>query len=205
MRGLRSAGLACVLLALPLRALAEEPPHFTYAPAPPGTLIASQVVYLAGEAMHSQWRAVLSRLHAQWYLSIYAIDDTTYRLKYRSPSGDVPFPPGGPTVTSASIAAIGEFMGAGVQQVAIASHDTAGGRCGTGRIDVLFFDAAMEMPLSTLSVRTPCSLSARVVHEAHGDALAVTGPSSKTAIFRFTSGPGTWTQTPRLFQVVPSP
>jgi hypothetical protein len=187
------------LCALTLRAQADEPTHFSYAPAPPGTIAASRVVYLAGEAMHSQWRAVLSTLHAQWYFSLYAIDETTYRLKYRSPSGGVPFPPGGPTVTSASIAGVGEFMGPGVQQAVVASHTASGGACGTARVDVLFFDAAMQMPMATLSVRNPCRLSARVVHGASGDALVLSGPSA-SATFRFSNG--TWTQTPHAFAVV---
>jgi hypothetical protein len=202
MRRFVSAALSSVLVALAGAARADEPPHFTYAPAPPGTLVQSTIVYLAGEAMHSQWRTVLSKTSTQWYLSLYAIDGTTYRLAYRSPSGGTPFPPHGPRISSAAIVGGGEFMGAGVQQAVILSHAATGG-CGTARLDVLFLDAALQMPMSTLTLENACSLSARIVHGASGDALAVTGPWQGRAVTAtLTFHNGRWTESPRAFRVV---
>jgi hypothetical protein len=207
MRRILSAALAWGLIAFATAAHADEPPHFTYAPAPPGTLVQSTVVYLAGEAMHSQWRTVLSKTATQWYLSLYAIDGTTYHLTYRSPSGGTPFPAHGPHITGASIVGAGEFMGSGVQQAVILSHDAAGGGCGTARLDVLFLDAAMQMPMSTLTLENRCYLSAKVVHGANGDALAVTGPirngnAIEVATATLTFHNGRWTQSPRAFRMV---
>ncbi|MGD1065287.1 MAG: hypothetical protein ABR975_00535 [Vulcanimicrobiaceae bacterium] len=207
MRRSFSAALTALLFALATAARADEPPHFTYAPSPPGTLVQSTVVYLAGEAMHSQWRTVLSKTATQWYLSLYAIDGTTYHLAYRSPNGNTPFPSNGPRISSASIVGGGEFMGSGVQQAVILSHDAAGGGCGTARLDVLFLDAAMQMPMSTLTLENRCYLSAKIVHGASGDTLTVTGPIRNgnaievaTATFAFHNG--RWTQSPRAFHVV---
>jgi len=86
--------------ALGPRALAEEPPHYTFDVTAPGTVQQNQLLYLAGDAMHSQWRAVLSKKRVgssghdvfyQWYLSVYAIDGTTYKLQYQSPRDGGPF------------------------------------------------------------------------------------------------------------------
>ena len=213
-------------------AFADEPTNYTYSPQPPGTIVQSQVFYPAGEAMHSQWRAVLSRkivghddtrTFYQWYLSIYAIDGTVYHLKYQSPKNPIPFD----TVSKAhganlwfpvqdgSIAGVGELMGPGAQEVAVVSHEM-GADCGTARVDVLFQDAAMQMIMPTLSVRNPCDLSAKIVTGSKGVALAVTGPyyapnaalccptkPKVTAIFRFT-GKG-WVQTPKYFEMLKTP
>ncbi|MEO7201865.1 MAG: hypothetical protein ABI431_04010, partial [Candidatus Tumulicola sp.] len=93
-RLLTSAALLALAALLCLPVTAEEPPHPTFSPSAPGSVVQSQVVYLAGQAMHSQWRAVISKRIAgkssgttfyQWYLSIYQIDDTTYHLRYQSP------------------------------------------------------------------------------------------------------------------------
>jgi len=204
---MRRLGLAALALALALPAVvrAEEPPHYTFAPPPPGTIVQSLLVYLAGEAMHSQWRAVLSKVAAHWYLSIYAIDETTYRLRYQSPKSAIPL--GGP-VDVASLTS-GELMGPAVQQLVVTSH-TPGTGCGSARVDVLFFDAAMQIVMPTLSVRNRCRLSARVIQDAAGTALAVSGPysapgshataSNATAILRFHNG--TWSEMPRYFPIV---
>jgi hypothetical protein len=209
-------------------ARADEPPHPSYAPPPPGTVVQSRVVYLAGEAMHSQWRAVLSKRPVgrnagttfyQWALSLYSIDGTTYRLRYRSPRDGAPFTRvtkahGAPLwfpVADASIAGVGELMGPGAQQLVVASHEAAAD-CGMARVDVFFYDAAMQMVMRTLSVENPCGLSAHLIHDARGTALTVTGPyyapnaalccptkNRATAIFRFANG--RWTQSPRYFKI----
>jgi hypothetical protein len=215
-------------------AFADEPRNYTYSPQPPGAIVQSQVFYPAGEAMHSQWRAVLSRkalgndgktkTFYQWYLSIYAIDGTVYHLKYQSPKNPIPFD----TVERASganlwfpvqdgsIAGVGELMGPGAQQVVVTSHQMAAD-CGSGRVDVLFQDAAVQAIMPTLSVENGCDLSAKVITDSKGVALAVTGPyygphaamccptkPKATAIFRFVSNKG-WVQTPKYFNVLKTP
>jgi len=224
-----SSFVLAALVAFSVAAVAEEPPHYTFDPQPPGMVVQSRVVYLAGEAMHSQWRVVVSKSPVgyngkqtfyQWYLSIYALDGTDYRLKYRSPNKPIPFT----TVTKAhgadmwfpvadaSIPGVGELMGPGAQQVVVSSLE-AGADCGTARVDVLFFDAAMQMILPTLSVENGCNLQAKVIHDSSGMALQITGPyygpnaalccptkPKATAIFRFHNGD--WTQSPKYFKIL---
>jgi len=210
-------------------ARAGEPPHYTFAPQPPGTIVQSQLVYLAGEAMHSQWRAVLSKKllgtgngtsFYQWFLSFYAIDDTVYRLKYRSPNSSVPFArvtkaQGAPLwfpVQAAKIAGTGELMGPGAQQLVVQSHET-GADCGMARVDVFYYGSAMQSVMTTLSVENSCDLTARVVHSAHGDVLQLTGPyyaanaplccpakTRVTSTLRFTNG--AWTEQPHYFKIL---
>ncbi len=210
-------------------ARADEPPHYTFSPQPPGTIVQSQLVYLAGEGMHSQWRGVLSKklvgaAHGtsfyQWYLSFYAIDGAVYRLKYRSPDARVPFS----RVTKAQGAAMwfpvqdakitgtGELMGAGAQQAVVQSHESAAD-CGTARVDVFFYGSAMQRVMTTLSMENPCELSASVIHGAHGDSLQLTGPyyaanaplccptkPKVTAKLHFHNG--TWIEEPPYFKIL---
>ena len=173
-----AGAVLCFGLLAPLGA--EEPAHVTYAPAPPGTLMQNQLVYLTGEAMHSQWRAVASKQligqgngtsFYQWYLSLYAIDGATYRLKYQSPAN------GGPLskVTQASdgakmwfpvqtlqIAGVGEFEKAGVQQLVVSSHEMAAD-CGSATVTVLA-SGANGAVVPAVSVRNGCSLKATIAH-----------------------------------------
>jgi hypothetical protein len=223
----RSLTVLC-LIAFSSSARAAEPPQYTFSPPPPGAIVQSRLVYLTGEAMHSQWRAVLSKglvgsgngtRFYQWFLSFYAIDGTVYHLKYRSPDAPVPF--GRVTkahgaslwfpVQDAKIAGAGELMGPGAQQLVLQSHEAAAD-CGTARVDVFFYGAAMQMVMRTLSVENSCSLSASVIH-AHGDSLQLTGPfyaanaplccptkERATATLRFNNG--TWTEKPPYFKIL---
>jgi hypothetical protein len=229
------------LLLLPLLAFAfvfvpagaEEPPHPTFSPPPPGTVVQSQLVYLAGEAMHSQWRAVASKKLVgsgngtnfyQWYLSIYAIDNTTYRLKYQSPAN------GGPLskVTQASggakmwfpvqtlhIAGVGEFMQAGVQQLVVQSHEMAAD-CGAAVVTV-FATNSNGGVVPAVSVRNGCDLKATVAHSSSGsvrDSIVLSGPyynatapmccptkPKAAAVLSYRNG--TWTETPKYFPFYP--
>ncbi len=211
---------------------AEEPPHPTFAPPPPGTITQSQVVYLAGEAMHSQWRAVASKNLVgtssgtnfnQWYLSIYAIDGTTYHLKYQSPAN------GGPLmkVTQVSggakmwfplqtlqIAGIGEFMQAAVQQVVVQSHE-AGADCGGATVSVLAVNAK-DVVVPAVSVRNGCELKATITHSHSStvrDSIVLSGPyynatapmccptkAKAAAVLSYRNG--RWTETPKYFEVL---
>jgi hypothetical protein len=216
-------------IALCASASAEEPPHYTFSPQAPGTVVQNQLIYLAGEAMHSQWRALLSKKllgsgngtsFYQWFLSIYAIDGTVYRLKYRSPDAPVPF--GHVTkahgaslwfpVQDAKIAGTGELMGPGAQELVVQSHESAAD-CGMARVDVFFYGSAMQAVMTTLSVANPCDLSAKVIHADHGDVLQLTGPyyaanaplccptkPRVTAFFHFNNG--SWSEQPQYFKIL---
>jgi hypothetical protein len=213
-------------------ATAEEPPHTTFAPAPPGSVVQSQLTYIAGQAMHSQWRGVLSKAAVgkgngetfyQWYLSLYRIDGTTYKLQWQSPKDGGPFDKvekahganmwfprqGGSIVGSAPL------MGPGAEELVVATHQQ-GADCGTARVDVLFFDAAMQQVMTALTVENGCDLSAKIVKGANGTAtLQMTGPyyaknaalccptkAKATATFAFKNG--SWKETPNYFKIVPS-
>lgn len=211
--------------------LGEEPAHFSYLPVPPGSVVASQVVYLAGESMHSQWRAVVSkaRLGAafgqtryQWYLSIYQIGMTTYRLRYQSPRDGGPLSrvtktTGSPAmwfpVQAASIAGVGALMAPAVEQVVIGSHET-GADCGTADVTILTFDEKSAKVVPAVSVQNGCDLGARIVHENNEDAVQLTGPyyapsaplccptkPKATAMLRYRNG--AWVETPKYFRLYP--
>lgn len=216
-------------IALCASASAAEPAHYTFSPSPPGTIVQNQLVYLAGEAMHGQWRGVLSKKPLgsangssfyQWYLSFYAIDGSVYRLKYRSPDERVPFShvtkaQGASLwfpVQDAKIVGTGELMGPGAQQLVVQSHESAAD-CGGARVDVFFYGSAMQRVMTTLSVQNPCELSASVIRGAHGDSLQLTGPyyaanaplccptkPKATATLHFNNG--SWTQQPQYFKIL---
>lgn len=214
------------LLLAPLGA--EEPPHPSYAPAPPGLVTQNQLVYLAGEAMQGQWRAVASKqtigqgngtTFYQWYLSVYALDGSTYRLKYQSPAN------GGPLskVTQASdgakmwfpmqtlhISGVGEFQRAGVQELVVASHEMAAD-CGNAVVTVLGSRNGAVVPAVT--VRNGCELKATVAHAktpgAH-DAIVLSGPyynatapmccptkTKAAAVLSYRNGK--WTEVPKYY------
>jgi hypothetical protein len=174
-----------------LPAAPEEPAHVTFSPAPPGSAVQSQLVYLSGEAMHGQWRAVASRKLVgsangnsfyQWYLSIYAIDEATYRLKYQSPGNGGPlsvveqangaklwFP-----VQQLRIVGAAELMQPATQQLVVQSHEMAAD-CGASTVTVLTSNAGGQV-VPAVSVRNGCELNASIVHGANGDAIALSGP-----------------------------
>ena len=89
--------LATLLAAVVL--IAAEPATTTFSPMPPGTVVQSKLVYLAGQAMSSQWRGVISKKLVgtsagmsfyQMYVSIYQIDGNVYKLRYQSPGNGGP-------------------------------------------------------------------------------------------------------------------
>jgi len=224
--------IAVLFMLAAVPAYAEEPPHPTFDPAPPGQVVQSQLVYLAGEAMHNQWRGVLSKKRVatsggaavyQWYLSLYAIDGTVYHLKYRSPAQPHPFDAVAKAEGSdhwfpwqhARIVGASELMGPGAQELVVESQ-SIGADCGLARVDVFFFDAALQTVMTTPGIQNYCGLQAAIVHGAQGDALAVTGPlygpktplccplkPKATAILRFHNG--TWEQSPRATFTVVNP
>jgi hypothetical protein len=216
-----------LILAALLFCVAAEPPHVTYDPQPPGQIVSNQLVYLAGEGMSSQWRGIVSKKLVgtsagmsfyQWYLSIYAINGSTYVLKYRSPNKLVPYD----TVTrtsdasmwfpgqSGEIVGAGEFMGPGVQQLVVSSHQS-GADCGSVRIDIFAYDAKTGNVYPALSIENYCRLDAKIID---GDALQLTGPyygpkaptccptkPNVSATLRYANGK--WLESPqRYFEIV---
>ncbi|MBV8372693.1 MAG: hypothetical protein JOY69_05490 [Candidatus Eremiobacteraeota bacterium] len=210
---------------------AQEPANAVFSPSPPGTVVQSQLGYLTGEAMHSQWRGVVSKKLVgrgngtdfyQWYLSMYAIDNGTYRLKYQSPAN------GGPLekVTQASggakmwypiqelrIAGVGQFTEAGVQQFVVQSHQ-AGADCG-GAVVSVFGANANGSVVPNVAVRNGCELKATISHSnssAVRDAIVLSGPyynstaplccptkSRAAAVLRYRNGK--WIETPNYFEL----
>ncbi|HTX58430.1 MAG TPA: hypothetical protein VMH02_02050 [Verrucomicrobiae bacterium] len=218
---------AALALVLAIPAGAQEPPGATFAPAPPGAVVQSQLVYLAGEAMHSQWRAVASKREVgasggetfyQWYLSIYAIDGTTYRLKYQSPGNGGPlsrvekangasmwFPAQSLQITGAA-----ELMQPGVQQLVVASHET-GADCGSATVSVFATDGHGNV-VPAVSLQNGCDLRPTIVHGSKGDTLRLDGPyyaadapmccptkPKASAVLRYAGGK--WTLTPPYYQL----
>jgi hypothetical protein len=226
--------VAALLLVVPARA--QEPAatssaatHYLFATAPPGTIMQTEVVDLAGQVMHGQWRAVLSRKQVgtqngqsvyQWYLSIYAVDGTVYRVRYQSPGN------GGPLsrVTHAAgntkmwfplqtvrIVGVAELMETGVQQLVVESHEM-NADCGTSTVTA-FMSNGKGNVVPAVTVRNGCALRATIAR-GNGkirDAIVLSGPyynktapmccptkAKASAVLTYRNG--TWTQTPNYFE-----
>jgi hypothetical protein len=227
-RLLTTAALFALAALLCLPAPAEEPQHVTFSPPAPGSVVQSQVVYLAGQAMHSQWRGVISKrvigkgsglTFYQWYLSVYAIDDTTYRLKYQSPrdggpmskvekatGGDMWYP-----LQSAEIVGSAQLMKPGVEQLIVSSHET-GADCGSANISVLATTASGRV-VPAVTLQNMCDLSVRISRGSGvPDALILNGPyynataptccptkAKAVATLRYSNG--RWIEKPNYFQL----
>jgi hypothetical protein len=231
-RLLMSAALLALTASLCLPVTAEEPPHVTFSPPPPGSVVQSQVVYLAGQAMHSQWRGAISKRVAgksssttfnQWYLSIYAIDDATYHLRYQSPrdggplskvekasGGDMWYP-----LQSAEIVGAAQLMQPAVEQLIVSSHET-GADCGSSTVTVLRTDSAGKI-VPAVTLQNNCDLKVRISRGTGGvpDALILNGPyynstapnccptkAKAVATLRYRNG--TWVEKPKYFTIYPS-
>lgn len=220
--------LAVTLVAAPA-ARSQEPPNYTFAPAPPGTVVQSTLFYLTGQAMHSQWRAVVSKKTVgtngnqafdQWYLSIYSIDNTTYRLRYRSPGNGGPlwkverahgatmwFP-----MQEMKIVGTGQFMEPTVENLVTSSHQT-GADCGAATITVFAYNPKTHKVVASATVTNGCDLSAKIVKSASGAySLALTGPyysptaamccptkNKAAATLRYANG--RWVEYPKYFKL----
>jgi len=221
-----AAVAAAGFMSVAATARSEEPAHFTYSPPPPGTVLQSQVVYLAGQAMHSQWRGVLSKKLVgtsagmpfyQWYLSIYAIDGAVYELKYQSPRDGGPFDTLQHTsdasmwypAQSGSIVGAAQLMGPGIEQFVVATQQV-GADCGSADVSIFGYDAKSGKVVRLVTVENNCGLSATIVHSPKGDSLALSGPyygphaanccptkSKASAILTYTNGK--WVEKPNYF------
>jgi hypothetical protein len=195
MTRVRSAVTALIAaLALVTSARAAEPPHVTYDPAPPGTVVSNQVVYLAGEGMSSQWRGIVSKKLVgtsagmkfyQWFLSIYAIDGSTYELKYQSPKAKLPFDTVQRTSDasmwfpsqSGSIVGAADFRNDATQELVVSSHQI-GADCGSANLTIFGFDPKSREIVPLLALENYCQLDATIVpgKGAAAPAIQLTGP-----------------------------
>ncbi len=185
----------------PAQLRAEEPAHYTFSPAPPGIVTQNVMLYLAGQAMHSQWRAVVSKKIVgkdsstsfyQWYVSIYQIDNTTYTLRYQSPANGAPLDKvaragGGGSMyfplQEASIVGAGQFQTASVDELVVSSHQT-GADCGAATITVFGYNPTTNKVVRKVTVDNGCTLNAKIVRGTNGglDSLVLSGPYyNKTA------------------------
>ena len=227
-----AAALAVTILVLSQPLRAEEPPHPSFVPAPPGSVVQSQVVYLAGQAMHSQWRGIISKKAVgsgdgetfyQWYVSIYQIDGTTYHLRHQSPANGGPldklekaqganlwFPR-----QSAEIAGAAQLMGPGIEQLVVQTHQT-GADCGSADLTVFRYDPKSNKVVPAVTVENGCDLNVKIVKGTNGDAyLQLSGPyynesapmccptkPKATATLKYANG--TWTESPRYYKFYPN-
>ncbi len=229
MRCLIALALAVVLVPF-ARLAAEEPPHYTFSPAPPGTVEQSQLVYLAGQAMHSQWRAVASVVSlgptpagaqfVQWYLSIYAINDETYELKYQSPGSGAPLSRvtnvgnGGGWFPAQDLKIVGRAVleGPAIEQLVVQSYE-AEADCGMSSVTIFGYDFHKNAVRPVAVLNNYCRLSASIIHGTNRDAVSLTGPyysptaalccptkPSVTATLRYSNGK--WVETPAYFPLV---
>jgi len=153
--------------------------------------VQNHLVYIAGEAMHSQWHAVTSKKQVgtyadkpfyQWYLSIYEIDGSTYELKYQSPKNGPPLSavshssdgkmwfPRSPSRLSArpTHAARRAAARRRVPRDRRGLRHRARYRLGTNRAGSIFPE---------VSVQNACDLDAKIVKTpSGGSALQLTGP-----------------------------
>jgi hypothetical protein len=214
--------------ATPLIGLADEPAHYTFSPVPPGVIVQNVKFYPAGQAMHSQWRAVASRkllgttghfVYDQWYLSIYAImPNGTYRLQYQSPGTDnflsvvkkyssstwLP-------QQSLKLVGVGQFVQPAVEYL-VAEQQEASADCGGGEVAVFHYNWTTQRIEKSITVLNNCELNAAVIRDRQGDAIQLTGPyygptapmccptkAKATAILRYANGK--WTMKPNYFTI----
>ncbi len=222
--------IAALMLSISQPLAAEEPPYPAFAPAPPGTVVQSQIVYLNGQAMHSQWRGVISKKAVgtgngetfyQWYVSIYQIDGTTYRLRYQSPANGGPldklskasgaelwFPR-----QSASLVGAAPLMGDALEQLVVQTHQT-GADCGAADLTVFAFDPRTNKVVPAVTVENPCDLEAKIVKNGDSASLRLSGPyynasaalccptkPKASATLKYVNGK--WIETPNYYKVYP--
>lgn len=218
-------------VALSATAFGDEPPHFTYSPQPPGTLLQSQVTYLAGQAMHSQWRGVLSKKLVgtsagmsfyQWYISIYHINDTVYRLRYQSPGNGGPYDKLEHTSDasmwfpsqSGKIIGSAQLMGPAIEQLVVLTHQ-AGADCGSADLTIFRYDFKKNKIVPAATVQNGCDLSVKIVHGSNGDTLLLSGPyynesapmccpTKPKASATLSYANGKWVVKPNYFKLFPN-
>jgi hypothetical protein len=216
-------GAIVVALACASAAYAQPAPAVLI-PSPPGSVVQNLPAHLNGEATNGGWRAVTSKKllgtangqkFYQWYVSMYALRQGAYRLRYQSPRNGGPlsrvtqgqgsqmwFP-----VQDVRIAGVGELMRPGVQQVVVQSNEMAAD-CGSATVTV-FASAPGGSAAPAVSVTNPCELSAAIGADKHS--ILLSGPyytssaplccptkPHATAVLRYRDG--RWTESPHYYQ-----
>lgn len=212
--------------------IAAEPPTTTFSPEPPGTVVQSKLVYLAGQGMHSQWRGVISKKLVgtsagtssyQWYVSIYQIDGNVYHLRYQSPGNGGPLDKvekanGAPMwfpSQSGSIVGAAQLMEPSVEQLVVATHQV-GADCGSADVSVFRYDVATSKIVPAVTLQNGCDLQAKIVTPASGNAyLLLTGPyygpkaamccptkPKASATLKYVDGK--WVEKPNYFKLYPN-
>ncbi len=226
MRKTLFAIVASLAMTAPLAA--AEPPHTTFAPKPPGTIVQSRLAYLMGDGMQSQWRAVLSRKAVgknnnepayQYYISIYQIDynTATYHLRYQSPLNGGPLdkvekPASSPLwfpLQTAKLIGVGQLMHPGVDEVVMLSHQT-GADCGSADLTV-FGATSKGKVVPEVTVQNGCALDVKIVKKGNLDVLQLSGPyygpkaamccptkPKASATLQFVNGK--WVETPNYYK-----
>jgi hypothetical protein len=188
-KSLRTFALAGLVGAICAVGAFAQPLRGALLPLPPGASVQNSAVYLNGQTMNGQWRAIASKKLVgasngtefyQWYLSIYALRGEAFRLRYQSPTN------GGPLsrVTQASgakmwypvqelrIVGAATLMGGSVQQLVVTSHEMAAD-CGSSTVTI-FASAPGGSVSPAVSAENPCDLSATILPGR--TAIALQGP-----------------------------
>jgi hypothetical protein len=178
---------------LPAAVLAQGP--LPYDHKPPGQIVKTVTVYLAGEAMNSRYQAVLSRVQIapakgqtaaryQPYLTIYQQSADTFVQMYQAPGKNdyldllgqiqpIPSAPGmyEPSVEDVKLVGAGEFMQPTVQQLVVQAY-SAGADCGATAVHVIALRSEGHALVDSLKVSNYCDLSASIV----GNTIKLDGP-----------------------------
>ena len=199
----------------------------SYSPQPPGSILESRIVYLAGEAMHSQWRAVVSKMAVgrgddgkqfyQYFLSVYESAGSTFRLKFQSPRDGGPFTAVTKAhganlwfpVQSARLVGTGELIAPAIQQLVVQSHEMAAD-CGLSTVTVFAYDAARKKVVRSAIVTNYCDLQAalensggkaavRLAGPYYGPHAALCCPTKPKAVATLRYQSGKWVENPRYF------
>ena len=221
---------AAAVLAATSAALAAAP---AFDEQPPGQVVQNVTAYLSGEAMHSAWRVVASRVLAgkqmgetpvyQWHLSFYAPAPSGLKLVYHLPNGSgdllakvvqahgaqMYYP-----MQTLRIAGTAELERSGVQDVVVQVHQSAAD-CGSSSVAVFGANAGMSVAPRAV-VNNPCDLSAKIVKNGTAQSVQLSGPyyaknaplccptkPHVTAMLSYSNGK--WSVKPAYFSVSPQP
>ncbi|GAC1506089.1 MAG: hypothetical protein NVS1B14_11470 [Vulcanimicrobiaceae bacterium] len=193
---------------------------------PPGKIAQDVTAYLAGDAMHSRYRAITSRVRMpdssqdQWYFSLYAQNgDEDFRRIFESPSASDSFnlvpklerPPTAPRYfpnETVRVAGRGEFMGEARDQVLLLVHESSAD-CGMSTLSVLSSEPGPGPVVVPVQVSNPCSLSVAIAHHTivlRGPYYKANAPRYKptknnaTATLRYVDAH--WVERPEYFRLV---
>ncbi len=206
-------------------AAAAQTAAASWSPPPPGSIVQQISVGFNGETGASQWHGIASKKLVgsgngqkfyQWYLSIYALRNGAYRLRYQSPRNGGPlshveqadgakmwFP-----VQTLRIVGTAALTHPGVRQLVVQSQEMAAD-CGSATVTVFATKAGGGVgPVAT--VTNSCDLAATIA--ADGTSIVLTGPYyasnaplccptkvKATASLRYRSGK--WVESPNYFKI----